>query len=413
MLDIKALEKALATIGNVGKGELTVEVNSTPVTMRVLTADEDMDSQRYSRTMAEDEEQVEGLVLLERYKRAVLAYSIVQIGEVDLRGEDFIATGEVTDKGVPVRTARHLVVRKILDGWSRVTTMALFQKYLELQRRVDAEAERAIHFDVLDLDAEISRVEKRLADLRKERERVDVFQKTGAVASAVAASGTRIQEQAQNLSAAAAGEPLPHPPAAVEVAEPEEPARPQPDVVAPPRPPTRPAPAQGAPPVPPAPVVRPRAGPTVGAPPIPPMRPPVRPAPVAEPADPHSFDGMQDSMGDSAEQLAIETARLTAARQQARGRSLDASVAEAPPTIDVPIRRGPPHREAANTSDAVLDSGASTVRAARTSAPRDGIETHRLDTAELFAPRPQAPKDARVRVNEGPSTGPTNPRFRR
>ena len=346
MIDIKALEKALAHIGKIGQGELTIEVDNLDVTLRVLTADEDMDAQRYSRTPDnEGEEQVEGLNLLERYKRSLLAYAIVQIGNLDLRNEPYIATGEVTEKGVPVRKPRHVVVRSIIDGWARVTTMLLFQKYLELQRRVDAEAEKAIRFDVKDLDTEIARVEKRLEELKQSRERVNVVRDAGATASSVAATSLRHQEQLATVQAVAAGatlEPEPEP-----VSEPE----PEPETERPP-----------------VPVVRQRAGPTVGAPPIPPaMRaPPQRPTPAASPSPaPSSFEEMQDSMGDGSDSIANETARLLAARQASRRTSLDAAVAEDPPFIDAPTRRAPPHREAANLTDAVLDMEAGSVRAAR------------------------------------------------
>lgn len=393
MIDIKALEKALATIGNVGKGELSIDVGGTPVTLRVLTADEDMDAQRYSRTPPEGLEEVEGLTLLERYKRTVLAYAIIQIGGINLRDEAYIATGEVTDKGVPVRKARHLVVREIIDGWSRVTTMALFQKYLELQRRVDAEAERAIHFDVTDLDTEIARVEKRLADLRKERERTDMFQNTGATASAVAAVGSRLQAQARNMEAAAAGESIVEP--ISDVIEPEPVI-----MVAPPR--SEPPPMPSA-----TPVQRQRVGPPQGAPPIPPPR--HVPAPVVAP---NSFDEMRDSMEDGPDQIANETARLVAARQASRRQSLDAA-AESPTMIETPILRTPPHREAANTTDAVLDEGVGSFRAARVSGPQEGMETHRLDPVVLSERgRQSPPMNQRVQVNAGPKTGPTNPRFR-
>lgn len=375
MIDIKALEKALATLGSIGKGELTLDVDGTPVTFRVLTADEDQAAQKYSRMTEEGEEEPSGLTFLERYKRSLLAYAIIQIGDLDLRNEDYILTGEVTDTGVPVRAPRHVVVRGIIDGWARVTTMALFQKYLELQRREDAAAERAIQYDITDIDAEIAKVEKRLTDLKDERKRVNVIAVAGSPVSA----------------AARAPEPPPSPtvpaPAAptVEATEP-----------------------------PPTPAPRQRVGPVQGAPPMPPMRPVEAPrAPAVVDAPPTTFEDMHDSMGDGPEQIASETARLMAARQAARRQSLDA-MAESPPVIEAQVHRTPPHRAAANTSDAVLDSNAGSFRAARTSGgPPPDVDVHRLDPVALDErTRQPPPANARVRVNDGPKTGPTNPRFR-
>lgn len=388
MINLQALQKALATIGEVGKGELAVEVDGVAVVFRVLTADEDMDAQRYARTPDDGEEEVEALVLLERYKRTVLAHSIIQIGDMDLRNESYIATGEVTEKGVPVRKPRHIVVRGIIDGWARITTMALFQKYLELQRRVDFDAEKAIHFDVEDISTEIARVEKRLSDLKKALERSDVFRSSGAASSTVASVGAALQQQARNVAEVAGG----NMPAAMSLEE---------DVA-------DPASVEPAPP----PVARQRVGPVSGAPPTPPPAP--RPPPMPPTPEPASakYDAMMDSLGDGPEQIAAETARLIAARQASRRQSLDVAATE-PPVIETPIRRQPPHREAANASDVVLDEGVGNTRAARTSGPRSDLETHRLDSVLLSERGPQPPPaNQRVPVNAGPKTGPTNPRFR-
>jgi len=372
MIDIKALEKALATLGSIGKGELTIDAGGTPVTLRVLTADEDQAAQKYSRMTEEGEEEPSGLTFLERYKRSLLAYAIIQIGDLDLRNEDYILTGEVTDTGVPVRAPRHVVVRGIIDGWARVTTMALFQKYLELQRREDAAAERAIQFDVTDIDEEITRVEKRLADLKDERKRSILITTAGSPASAAARA------------------PEPEPPAPV-----------VPAVEAPPPEP------------PPAPAPRQRVGPVQGAPPMPPMRPVEAPPTPMAAANPSTFEEMHDSMGDGPEQIANETARLLAARQAARRQSLD-TMAEEPPTIEAQVRRTPPHRAAANTSDAVMDSDAGSFKAVRaTGGPPPNVDVHRLEPVTLSERgRQPPPANTRVQVNNGPKTGPTNPRFR-
>lgn len=430
MLDIKALEKALESIGGLGRGELTFAVNDVEVTMRVLTADEDITVNRYARESAaakEDgsEDESDGLSLLERYKRATLSYAIVQVGPVDLRGVDFVATGGVTDKGVPVRVPRHVAVRKIVDGWTRVATVALFQKYLELVNRVDAEAERAVQFNVQDLDAEISRVEKRLAELKQEKERAAIA-RTGGSPVAFGDADKAAQERIRNLTEAAAGKvaaPAPAAPAAPEVeAEAEEPS---PQFALPPRqPPQRAAAPVAPPPVPREarpvePVVRQRVAPPVVAPPSRPA-PVAPPAPQAAPPQPEgtSFEGMMDSLGDSPEALAAETARLQAMRAQARRASLDAAqqaVAEQEMAVvpGNPARRAPPHRAAHNVQNSLLDSGASTFEAARPAPSVGDKEAFRLGTAPIVdRARPAVPPSRKVAVNEKPKDSPNNPRFR-
>ncbi len=142
--------------------------------------------------------------------------------------------------------------------------------------------------------------------------------------------------------------------------------------------------------------------------------PPVRQIPVPVPAPaPSRYDEMQDSMGDSPEQIAAESARLVAARQAARRQSMEMMPPSEPPVIENPTRRVPPHREAMNTADAVLDEGVGSVRAARVSNPNGDMETHRLDTVTLSERgRQPPPANTRVQVNGGPKPAPVNPRFR-
>lgn len=128
---------------------------------------------------------------------------------------------------------------------------------------------------------------------------------------------------------------------------------------------------------------------------------------------------MQNSMGDDPSEIAAETARLVAARNAARNRSLESAVDDAPAAIPAHMTRSaPPHRAAANTADAILDTGAGDLRAARVSGPQEGVETYRLDPtpladrARLRGAAPKSPQ-TRVAVNEEPKTEGNNPRFRR
>jgi len=414
MLDLKALENALAVIGNVGKGEFTFTVDNVPVTMRVLTADEDLAVQRYARGQpdAEDskDEEANALPVLERFKRATLSFAIVQVGGTDLRNVDFISTGEVTDKGVPVKMPKHLAVRKIVDGWTRTATLALFQKYLELVRRVDVAAENAVQFNPTDLEAEIVRVEKRLGELKREKERMDGLKSAGGSAQVanIAAVDQAVAKNLKDITERAANQmPAPSAPKAPEVPAEPNPAvtiqagtSPNPAVVVQP-PPTPPTPAPAA--------ARQRVLPAEAPPPPRPV--PPRPAPPEEPPS-EGFGGMLDSLGDSPEAIAAETARIQAARMAARKASMDAIQADASDVLPgSPNRRTPPHRAAAH-ADAVVDMGGGSIEAARpTSGPVEGVEAYRLAPSTVVD-RGRPNPNARVPVDTKPKTGANNPRFK-
>lgn len=174
MIDINALSSALEKIASIGRGETTVEVATFKIRMKVVTGDEDLDAEEYGRGDGGDSS---GMRLIERYKQAVLAHSIIGIDTLDLSSQPYVLTGERTEKGAPIKEPRHIFVRRMLATWPRTITNTLFDKYLELLRGVNDNVEKAIHFESDDLDARINTLEKRLADLKKERATMDALKK--------------------------------------------------------------------------------------------------------------------------------------------------------------------------------------------------------------------------------------------
>jgi hypothetical protein len=267
MIDLATLESALDVVGSVGRGELTVTVKGIPVTLSTLSREQQLQVQEITYLGGEEGEIVDRKI--ERVKLSSLAFSIVQIGKLDLRHEEYVNTGEETAAGVPVRVPRAQAVRKILEKWSHVATMELYQKYLELLRRVEMEAETAIEFEVLDLEAEVQRVTTRLEYLKTELEKVKGQKKPSQIAEVIA------------------NNPLPTHKELVEATVAQE--QPVPRPVAPTAPRTR--------------VMPPVA-----------LPPPV----VAQPPAPKEPQRMRDSFGDSAEDLEAESQRLAEARAASR-----------------------------------------------------------------------------------------------
>ncbi|NBR67326.1 MAG: hypothetical protein EBT79_08665, partial [Actinobacteria bacterium] len=194
MLDIKALEAAFARIGEIGKGELKVDVDGVRVWMRSLTPEEDVAVQRYARGDGNIDE-MDNITLIERFKRGTLGYAIVQVNDLDLRGVTSIPTGEVLDNGVHVKIPKPDAVRRITEGWSRHATTILFQQYAELVKRVEDDANAKVKFDGVRLDSEIERLESRLEDLRRMKA-ATVGTGTTAVVESVLASESVLNQTA-------------------------------------------------------------------------------------------------------------------------------------------------------------------------------------------------------------------------
>jgi hypothetical protein len=171
-ITMEALERAFAPIEEIGQGELEFEVNGTTVTLRRLLPEEESEVQKFATaTMKTDEENaINAMEYIERFKLGILSYAVVQIGNLDLRNEEYVETGEVLDNGKPVRIPRVQALRKLFLKWSAVIRIAMFRKYSDLITRVGKVAESAFVFDPSDLDAEIERLEERLTKLKETSE---------------------------------------------------------------------------------------------------------------------------------------------------------------------------------------------------------------------------------------------------
>ena len=399
MLDIKALEAAFTRIGEIGKGEIDIEVDGVRVWMRSLTPEEDVEVQRYARGDDEKIDEMDNITLIERFKRATIGYAVVQVGDLDLRGITSIPTGEVLPNGTPVRVPKHEAVRRIADGWSRQATTLLFQQYAELVKRVEEVANSKVKYDTAKINAEIERLESRLADLRR-MQVASINTSTTPVANSLLKAEEVLSQTAIHPPPKSnrTSEPMPAPdpaPASIPVPEPE---------------PVTPPPRQ-------------RIVPDV-APPVQRTQPQATPPQVPPGASPIPAD-VRSSVGDfSADDVAAEEARIYEARARRNHRpDVAAEVVNTPPPVTVPHNRTPPHLSARATHESVVSGS---LDAATEVEPVGGVDTYRLPSVNVTdrgrggpnvppAPVRGGPPGQRVpasAVNQVPGGTPNNPNFR-
>ena len=196
-LTFEQLERAMAPIEELGRAELVFPVNGTPVTLRILTPEEESESQKFAAAgLGDDESFVAATSFLERLKLGILSYSIAKVADQDFRGGDgFTETGEVLD-GKKVRVPQHLAIRKLILRWPGAIRSALFRKYAELLGAVQKKTDAAIQFDPSDKAAEIERLEKLIAELKAEMEPVEKggFSSLVTAAAAVEESDAAVRE---------------------------------------------------------------------------------------------------------------------------------------------------------------------------------------------------------------------------
>lgn len=362
MLDFKALEQALNTIGKLGNGEWTVEIDNIPVVLRLPTADEDAACLVYAHA---DERSATPVQAGERYKRMLIACCIQAIGPLDLRGVTHVSTGEVLPNGVEVKISKIDAVRKILESWTSKTILLVVAKISELARRKDDELDKAIKFDLAEVDAEIKRLEARLKSLQEQKDK-------------------------------AKGPPIPALPfLPAEKPQVREPAVPEPDPEPEPEPPN----PQVVPP-------RQRVGPRA---PLPPPEIAPEPRPVYDARIPSVFDDIQDSMSTDENAMEQENRRLLAARNLQQQRSRAVVPQDAPDMLTGNVGgRVPGPRAAANLADAMLEQQQQ-IQASRPKADIGDTPTMALETEHITGRAP--PRHVEPAESLDPHR-PTNPRYR-
>ena len=189
-MDLASLKAALKPLSDFGQDEHTFSIpqangQDLDITLRALLPKEEVACQRYASDVLakavadEGLEDGDGLTraaalrYFDMYRAEVVAYALAQIGDVDFRKIKHIETGEMTegDNPVPVKVPRHVAVRGIIeDTWSRGMITIGFSKYGDLVTNIAKKASKVAKESLADLDAEIEREEKYLADLKVERE---------------------------------------------------------------------------------------------------------------------------------------------------------------------------------------------------------------------------------------------------
>ena len=211
MLDLNALKEALKPLASYGRDEMTFQVGGMDVTIRPLLPMEEVAVQRYAASVLDEIQNQEGLTnedqmsraaaldYFDRFRIEIVANSIIQVNNLDLRDVKTLPTGEVLENGVAVQIPRNLAMREIVMEWSRATITICFQRYGDLVQKIADAAEKIAQTTLPDLEAEIERVERRLESLKQEREeraKGDPSVTTQQITKLVQA-GKQLQEEAE------------------------------------------------------------------------------------------------------------------------------------------------------------------------------------------------------------------------
>ena len=191
MISLDLLREAMQPLIEVGKDEIEFDAYGTTVALRPLLPKEEVLVQRASALVVEQNRRFEeslreqtggedtaetdsmtrasALDYFDRFRVEIISYALVQVGALDLRGVEFIATGETLPNGNIVKVAKPVAVRPLVENWSRAMISLVFAKYGELMNTLNKTADEVVEDAPADLDAEIERLEARLTESKLER----------------------------------------------------------------------------------------------------------------------------------------------------------------------------------------------------------------------------------------------------
>ena len=127
-MNLSDLKSVLAPLSEIGKDEFTFSIDGATITVRPLLPHEEVAVQKYSASILDSAQEEEGasmddhmsraaaLDYFDRFRIEVVAHAVCQINDNDLRGVDYIETGETLSNGKPIRVPRYVAMRDLITN---------------------------------------------------------------------------------------------------------------------------------------------------------------------------------------------------------------------------------------------------------------------------------------------------------
>lgn len=135
------IAKKLENLKNKGYKEKKLdgkEFEGSTITLSTLNSEEEMNCHLYAQ-------QHEKMGYVYTLKREILAYSIKQIDDINLRVR-FIETHEKDGDDQPIKLQKNIFIRQILETWNHEIINMLFMEYATLYNFSTNEIEKAVEF---------------------------------------------------------------------------------------------------------------------------------------------------------------------------------------------------------------------------------------------------------------------------
>ncbi len=118
-LNLSQLKELMSPLTQVCQKEKVVDIVGTNVTIKYLTPKEELEVQKLLPSL---DEGITAVEFADVFRRETLARSIVQVGDLDLRGMSGVETGEVLPNGTKVSISKEEAVIQVMGGLVKTLT---------------------------------------------------------------------------------------------------------------------------------------------------------------------------------------------------------------------------------------------------------------------------------------------------
>ena len=168
-ISLNQLKSAMNKITQAGYFERKVTLGENTLIIRTLTPREESELQKIISDLSRDENMTT-LEFVDLVRKETLSRAIVQIDDLDMRNVDMIETDEVLANGVKVKVSRQQAISEMIEFLPRLLLSKVFEEMSRLTEEVEERTNKLLKIDVVDIDAEIENLEKRIKQLEFQKE---------------------------------------------------------------------------------------------------------------------------------------------------------------------------------------------------------------------------------------------------
>ena len=168
-ISLNQLKSAMNKITQAGYLERKVTLGENTLIIRTLTPREESELQKIISDLSRDENMTT-LEFVDLVRKETLSRAIVQIDDLDMRNVDMIETDEVLANGVKVKVSRQQAISEMIEFLPRLLLSKVFEEMSRLTEEVEERTNKLLKIDVVDIDAEIENLEKRIKQLEFQKE---------------------------------------------------------------------------------------------------------------------------------------------------------------------------------------------------------------------------------------------------